>query len=100
MVHTIKSCPINVQSDCGLARGHGYDAPIYYYGFGESLLAVKTGDGVDESANRRVLYIVTSDVPPDMPNVSGTNDDTAEISLQGVGQRVEVNDLWYLAYRP
>jgi outer membrane protein OmpA-like peptidoglycan-associated protein len=51
-------------------RGHGYDAPIYYYGFGESLLAVKTGDGVDESANRRVLYIVTSDVPPDMPNVS------------------------------
>jgi len=51
-------------------RGHGYDAPIYYYGFGESLLAVKTGDGVDESANRRVLYIVTSDVPPDMPNVN------------------------------
>ncbi len=51
-------------------RGHGYDAPIYYYGFGESLLAVKTGDGVDESANRRVLYIVTSDTPPDLPAVS------------------------------
>ena len=51
-------------------RGHGYDAPIYYYGFGESLQAVKTGDGVDESANRRVLYIVTSDTPPDLPSVS------------------------------
>jgi len=51
-------------------RGHGYDAPIYYYGFGESLLAVKTADGVEESANRRVLYIVTSDTPPDLPSVS------------------------------
>lgn len=51
-------------------RGHGYDAPIYYYGFGESLQAVKTGDGVDESANRRVLYIVTSDTQPDLPSVS------------------------------
>ena len=29
-------------------RSHGYSHPIYYYGFGENLLAVKTGDGVDE----------------------------------------------------
>lgn len=50
-------------------RSNGYSQPIYYYGFGESLLAVKTGDGVDEEANRRVLYIVTSDTPPDMPSV-------------------------------
>lgn len=51
-------------------RSNGYEAPIYYHGFGESLLAVKTADGVEESANRRVLYIVTSDAPPDLPNVS------------------------------
>ena len=51
-------------------RGHGYTEPIYYYGFGESLLAVKTGDGVNESKNRRVLYIVTSDSPADLPKVS------------------------------
>ena len=26
-------------------RDHGYDLPIYYYGFGERFLAVPTGDG-------------------------------------------------------
>ena len=44
--------------------------PIYYHGFGESILAIKTGDGVDEASNRRVLYIVTSDRPSDLPSVS------------------------------
>lgn len=51
-------------------RGHGYTQPIYFYGFGESLLAVKTGDGVDEEKNRRVLYVVTSDRPSDLPKVA------------------------------
>ena len=51
-------------------RGHGYSQPIYYYGFGEKMLAVKTKDGVDEAANRRVRYIVTSDRPSDLPSVS------------------------------
>jgi outer membrane protein OmpA-like peptidoglycan-associated protein len=50
-------------------RSKGYAEPIYYYGFGETLLAIKTGDGVNEGANRRVLYIVTSDVPPGLPSV-------------------------------
>lgn len=45
-------------------RAHGYDKPIYYYGFGEGLLAVPTGDGVDNAANRRVLYMVGSSPPP------------------------------------
>ncbi|MFH1463061.1 MAG: OmpA family protein [Pseudomonadota bacterium] len=45
-------------------RLHGYHSPIYYHGFGERLLAVPTGDGVDESANRRVLYLVSSNPPP------------------------------------
>ena len=45
-------------------REHGYDRPIYFHGFGESLLAVSTGDGVDEARNRRVLYMVGANPPP------------------------------------
>ena len=45
-------------------RNHGYDRPIYYHGFGESLLAVSTGDEVDNAANRRALYMVGADAPP------------------------------------
>lgn len=45
-------------------RDHGYDRPIYFHGFGESLLAVRTGDGVDEQRNRRVLYMVGANPPP------------------------------------
>lgn len=44
-------------------RANGYDRPIYYYGFGEDLLAVPTGDGVDEPANRRALYMVGANPP-------------------------------------
>ena len=45
-------------------RSHGYGGPIYYYGFGESWLAVSTGDGVEEPRNRRASYMVTASVPP------------------------------------
>ena len=45
-------------------RTHGYSEPIYYHGFGEGLLAVPTGDGVDEQANRRALYLVGASPPP------------------------------------
>jgi outer membrane protein OmpA-like peptidoglycan-associated protein len=45
-------------------RQHGFTYPIYYHGFGENLLAVQTGDGVDESRNRRALYLVSSNPPP------------------------------------
>ena len=45
-------------------RSHGYSQPLYYHGFGESLLAVQTGDGVDEAANRRALYVVSANPPP------------------------------------
>ena len=45
-------------------RSNGYDMPIYYHGFGESLLAVRTGDGVDEGRNRRALYMVGANPPP------------------------------------
>jgi len=48
----------------GWLRENGYDMPIYYHGFGESLLAVRTGDGVDEGRNRRALYMVGANPPP------------------------------------
>jgi outer membrane protein OmpA-like peptidoglycan-associated protein len=45
-------------------RGHGYDKPIFTWGFGESLLAVQTGDNVDSAVNRRALYMVGANPPP------------------------------------
>ncbi len=45
-------------------RQHGYDRPIYYYGFGEAWLAVNTGDEVDSQANRRAVYMVGANPPP------------------------------------
>ncbi len=45
-------------------RGHGYDKPIFTWGFGENLLAAPTGDNVDNAANRRVLYMVGANPPP------------------------------------
>ena len=45
-------------------RGHGYDRPIFYHGFGESWLSVQTGDGVDNAANRRAVYLVGANPPP------------------------------------
>ncbi len=42
----------------------GASFPIYYQGFGESVLAVKTEDSVDMKANRRALYIITAGTPP------------------------------------
>lgn len=44
--------------------GHGYSGPVFYYGFGESLLAVNTGDNVDQPVNRRALYMVGANPPP------------------------------------
>ncbi len=52
-------------------RQHGFTYPTYYHGFGERLLAVETGDGVDESRNRRVLYLVSSNPPPSGSGIPG-----------------------------
>ncbi len=52
------------QSIASWLRANGYDKPIFYYGFGESLPAVSTGDGVDMPANRRALYMVGANPPP------------------------------------
>ncbi len=45
-------------------RAAGLDIPIHYQGFGESVLAVSTGDSVDEERNRRALYILGNTAPP------------------------------------
>lgn len=52
------------QSIARWLRAHGYTQPIYYWGFGESLLAVPTGDSVDNPLNRRALYMVGANPPP------------------------------------
>ncbi len=52
------------QSIARWLRAHGYAQPIFYYGFGESLLAVPTGDGEDNALNRRALYMVGANPPP------------------------------------
>ena len=45
-------------------KSHGYSGPIFTHGFGESLLAVQTGDGEDNILNRRALYLVGANPPP------------------------------------
>lgn len=45
-------------------RANGYGHAVFYYGFGESLLASPTGDGVDDPLNRRALYMVGANPPP------------------------------------
>ncbi len=45
-------------------KGKGGTFDIWYQGFGESVLAKKTADAVDEQANRRALYILTAGPPP------------------------------------
>lgn len=52
-------------------RANGFNYPVYTYGFGESLLAVSTGDGVDNAANRRALYMVGANPPPAGSGVPG-----------------------------
>jgi outer membrane protein OmpA-like peptidoglycan-associated protein len=54
-------------------KAHGYNRPIYYHGFGESLLAVPTGDSVDEARNRRALYMVGANPPPAGSGVPGVS---------------------------
>ena len=44
-------------------RKRGVKLPISYEGFGETSLAVKTADNVDEVKNRRADYVL-SDGPP------------------------------------
>ncbi len=54
-------------------KGHGFAGPVFTHGFGEGLLAVRTGDGEDNILNRRALYMVGANPPPagsGVPSVS------------------------------
>ncbi|MGB0589727.1 MAG: OmpA family protein [Myxococcota bacterium] len=48
-------------------RAHGLKIPIHYCGFGEEFLAKQTPDETDEPANRRAIYILTSQAPTGAP---------------------------------
>jgi outer membrane protein OmpA-like peptidoglycan-associated protein len=51
-------------------RERGFDGPIYYQGFGETVLSVITADETDEPANRRAVYLLAADEPgvgPELP---------------------------------
>ncbi len=53
--------------------GQGFPGTIHYQGFGESVLAVGTGDETDEVRNRRAVYVLAADVPktgPDLPRAA------------------------------
>jgi outer membrane protein OmpA-like peptidoglycan-associated protein len=45
-------------------RKRGFTGPIHYQGFGEAVLAVKTGDETAEPANRRALYLLAAQLLP------------------------------------
>ncbi len=47
----------------GWFRKNGLKIPIYYQGFGEDALAKPTPDETEEPANRRALYILSSQQP-------------------------------------
>ncbi len=51
----------------------GFKGRVFYQGFGESALAVQTGDGVDEIANRRVVYFLANQAPPPSADVPRSN---------------------------
>lgn len=42
----------------------GVDFPVFFQGFGETALAVATDDNVDEPANRRSVFIMSTQTPP------------------------------------
>jgi outer membrane protein OmpA-like peptidoglycan-associated protein len=50
-------------------KSHGLKLPIYYQGFGETVLAVPTGDETDEARNRRALYVLGASAPSPQPSL-------------------------------
>jgi outer membrane protein OmpA-like peptidoglycan-associated protein len=61
--HNLKLSQARAQSISRWFRSHGLRIPVAYEGFGETALAVKTGDNVDEIRNRRVDYILSVEEP-------------------------------------
>jgi outer membrane protein OmpA-like peptidoglycan-associated protein len=65
--HNFKLSQDRARSIAAWFRKRGVKIPISYEGFGETSLAVKTADNVDEIRNRRADYIL-SDGPPTLSN--------------------------------
>ena len=54
-------------------RQGGWTAPIHFQGFGEDVLAVPTGDSVEEAANRRALFILGTSQRPITDQIPRSN---------------------------
>jgi outer membrane protein OmpA-like peptidoglycan-associated protein len=54
-------------------QSQGWSLPVSYQGFGEDVLAVDTSDNVDESRNRRALFILGTADSPTSSDVPRTN---------------------------
>ena len=65
--HNFKLSQDRARSIAAWFRKRGVKIPISYEGFGETSLAVKTADNVDEVKNRRADYVL-SDGPPTLSN--------------------------------
>ena len=65
--HNFKLSQDRARSIAAWFRKRGVKIPISYEGFGETSLAVKTADNIDEVKNRRADYVL-SDGPPTLSN--------------------------------
>lgn len=61
--YNLKLSQARAQSIAHWFKAHGLRIPVAYEGFGETALAVKTADNVDEPRNRRVDYILSVEEP-------------------------------------
>jgi len=61
--YNLKLSQARAQSIARWFKSHGLRIAVAYEGFGESALAVKTADNVDEPRNRRVDYILSVEEP-------------------------------------
>jgi outer membrane protein OmpA-like peptidoglycan-associated protein len=57
----------------GWFQKNGLDIPIYYQGFGESVLEVQTPDETEEEKNRRAVYILGNARPPTSSQIPKSN---------------------------
>jgi outer membrane protein OmpA-like peptidoglycan-associated protein len=61
--YNLKLSQARARSIAAWFRKRGVKMPIAYEGFGETALAVKTADSIEEAKNRRVDYILSDDPP-------------------------------------
>jgi outer membrane protein OmpA-like peptidoglycan-associated protein len=54
-------------------RQNGLDIPIFYQGFGQSVLAVETPDQTEEARNRRAIYVLGNSPPPTSKDIPQAN---------------------------